>query len=143
MWPTQSVQQAVATGPKATLRDTYPPSAAIPPTPSRSSEARAAADELKAAAGSALFILKEQRGTAGHKRVFPCCRGSQDARFPSVSDDVPTEADAVGSRGSARRPLQGRDGFPSSAGAVRKALTPVSVKHTGQDSEVDDASSNP
>ncbi|TRZ10325.1 hypothetical protein HGM15179_016785 [Zosterops borbonicus] len=55
-------------------------------------------------------------------------------------DDVRAKADAVGGRGSARRPLQGRDGFPNSAGAARQALTSVPVESTGQDSEDGDAS---
>ncbi|TRZ06649.1 hypothetical protein HGM15179_020460 [Zosterops borbonicus] len=55
-------------------------------------------------------------------------------------DNVHTKANAVGGRGSAQCPLQGRDGFPSSAAVARHALAPVPMEHMGQDSEDDDVS---
>lgn len=109
-----------------------------------------------------VFTFKGGDGTADDRPAFPCGKGSPVARSPLAGhwtlppcpmmvglrdrarfwDDVRAKADAVGGCASAQGPLQGRDGFLSSASAVRQALAPVLVEPVGQDSEDDDDSPN-
>ncbi|TRZ07026.1 hypothetical protein HGM15179_020080 [Zosterops borbonicus] len=131
----------------------------FPPALSRSGTSHAAACDAEAAASLAAFTFKERDGTADDRWVFSCGMGSQDAESPSAGhltlppcqvmvrprdrtrfwDDVCTKAEAVGDHGSARRPLQGKNGSSSSAN-VRQALPPVPVERVGQDSEDDEVS---
>lgn len=141
------------------------PALRSPPALSQGGTARAATiatTEAEVDAGSTVFTFKEGDGTVDKKPAFPRGKGSQVVGSPSAGhwtlplcwmtvqlqdhawfwDDVRAKTDTMGGCGLARRPLQGRDGFPSSAGAVRQALASVPMEPTGWDLEDDDASSS-
>ncbi|TRZ15139.1 hypothetical protein HGM15179_011999 [Zosterops borbonicus] len=141
-------------------RDTLRPVLRSPPPVSRGSASRAAASDAEAATSPAVFTFKGRDGAADDRRVLSRGTGSRDAESPSGGhwtlppcrvtvrprdrarfwEDVRAKAEALSSRGSARRPLQGKDGSSSSARAARRALAPVPVEHAGHDSEDDDGS---